>query len=172
MLANNKKIIDIALIPILAAILFALEQLLSFLPNIQLTVFIILLYSKKLGIWKTAIIIIIHVILDNLLMGSFNFLYLPFMFVGWLIIPITINTIFKKVENSFFLALLGILFAFLYSWSYIIPNCLILNVRFWDYLAADLMFELLLAISSFISILWLYKPCAHIFEQMLDKLKK
>ena len=166
---HKLKAIDVALIPIFAAILFAQEQLLSFLPNIQLTVFLIILYSKKLGLIRTSIIVIIHVILDNLLMGSFNLLYVPFMLAGWLVIPITLNTIFKKCENPLILAILSVAFAFIYCWLFIIPQSLIANAHFKDYLKADLIFEGILAISSFLSTLWLYKPCKDVLNKVLTK---
>ena len=104
---------DIALIAVLTGVLFVQEQLLSFIPNVQLTVFLLVIYSKKLGLVKTSIITIIHVLLDNMIMGSFNILYLPFMLVGWLIIPIMLNTLFKKVDSNIKLAFLGILFSFI-----------------------------------------------------------
>lgn len=154
------------------AILFAQEQLLSLLPNIQLTVFLIVLFSKKLKFIRTSIIIIIHTVLDNLVMGSFNIMYFPFMLIGWLIIPICISILFKRCESPLILALLGILFSFIYSWVYIIPNVIILDVKPLAYLSADLIFELILAASSFLSILWLYKPCSKVFDLLLHTEEK
>ena len=69
------RIKDITIIAFFSAILFVQEQLFSFLPNVQLTVFLIVLYSKVFGFTKTAIIILIHTLLDNIVMGSMN-LYL------------------------------------------------------------------------------------------------
>ena len=40
---------DITLIAVLTSILFVQKQLLSFLPNIQLTFFFLVLFSKKLN---------------------------------------------------------------------------------------------------------------------------
>lgn len=153
---------DITLIAVLAAILFVQEQVLQFLPNIQLTVFLIVLYSKKLGLFKTTIIVFIHVLLDNLVMGSFNILYFPFMLLGWMVIPITLNTVFKKVDNIVVLSTLGIIYSFIYSWMFIIPNAIILEINPIVYLLNDLWFEIVLAMSSFLSIMWLYKPCANL----------
>ena len=67
---TNLSAKDIAVIAILAVVLFIQEEVLTFLPNVQLTVFLIVLYTKKLGFKKTTIIILIHVILDNLVMGA------------------------------------------------------------------------------------------------------
>ena len=160
---------DITLIAILTAILFVQEQVLSFIPNFQLTVFLLVLFSKKTGFVNTIIITAIHVLLDNLIMGSFNFIYVPFMLIGWLIIPVLLNTIFKKVNSNILLAVLGVMFSFIYCWIYIIPNCIILQTDFFSYLIADLMWEILLASSSFITILLLYDPCSNVLDKVLKK---
>lgn len=166
---RNLETKDINLIALLATIIFVQEQLLAFLPNVQLTVFLLVLYSKKLGFTRSFIICLIHVVLDSLVMGGFNFLYMPFMFIGWIIIPITLNTIFKKVESNIILAFLGIVYAFVYSWVFIIPNCILLNVSFNAYFLADIIWEILLALSSFITILLLYVPCSKIFNNSYFK---
>ena len=57
-----KRLVRIA---IFAAIMFVQEFALSFIPNVQLTVFLLVLYSKVFGLKKTCIIILIHTILDN-----------------------------------------------------------------------------------------------------------
>lgn len=158
---------DICIIAVSTAIIFVLEQLLSFLPNIQLTVFLIVLFSKKLKFLKTIIIVIIHTALDNLIMGSFNIIFFPFMLLGWLIIPIMLSTVFRKINSPLCLALLGMLFSFVYCFIMLIPNIIILKVDFLPYFIADIPFELLLALSSFISILWLYKPCSKLFDVVL-----
>ena len=160
---------DITLIAILTAILFVQEQVLSFIPNFQLTVFLLVLFSKKIGFVNTIIITAIHVLLDNLVMGSFNFIYVPFMLIGWLIIPVLLNTIFKKVNSNILLAVLGVMFSFIYCWIYIIPNCIILQTDFFSYLIADLIWEILLASSSFITILLLYDPCSNVLDKVLKR---
>lgn len=166
MTGRRINIKDIALMAILTALMFGLEEAMSFLPNIQLTVFLIILYSKKLGTAKSSIIVLLHVILDNLFMSSFSLIYFPFMLIGWLIIPLTINEVFKKVNSSIGLAFLGIMYAFIYSWVYIIPTCLYTNIKILDYLIADILFELILALSSFLSILILYGPCSKVFDSI------
>lgn len=165
---NKITIKDIAIIVVLTAILFAQEALLSFLPNFQLTVFLLVLYSKKLGLLKTSLIILVHAILDTMIFGAMNFIYLPFILMGWILIPITLNTIFKKVESNIILALLGILFSLLYSWIYIIPSVWLLDIGVLEYLAADLLWEVVLAISSFLTILLLYNPCSRLFDRILN----
>lgn len=160
---NKSK--EIVVLALFAALLFVQEQVLTFLPNIQLTVFLLILYSKMLGMKKTLLIILIHVLLDNLVMGSMNPLFICFMLLGWSIIPITLHIL--KVESSMKLAVLSIVFALLYSWVYIIPNVIVYEMDFMAYLMADIPFELLLAMSSFITTLWLYEPCKKVFIKYL-----
>lgn len=158
---------DIVWIALLTAILFLQEEVLTFLPNIQLTIFLLVLYAKKLGLKKTTMIIFLHVLLDNLVMGSFNIIYIVFMFLGWFCIPLLLNTVFRSIEKPLPLACCGILFALLYSWIFIIPNVFIYQIHIWTYWMADIPFEILLAASSFLSILWLYPPCSKLFDHFL-----
>ena len=163
----NKKITmtvkDMALIAMFAAILFIQEEALTFIPNVQLTVFLLVLYSKRLGFVRTSIIIIIHVILDNLVMGSFSVIWTPAMFVGWMLIPIVICTIFRKIDNFIILAIAGAILSFTYCWCFVLPNYLVMHIKPLKYLASDVLFECILAASSFISILCLYIPMKNIF---------
>lgn len=168
---------DIVVVAACISIVFVQEQILSFLPNIQLTILLLILYSKKLGLIKTSIIIVIHSFLDCLVTGSLNIYYFPFMLIGWVFIPIIIKIFFKKTESVFILAVMGIVFSLLYSWIYIIPNVLIPNesitkVGIINYLVADATFEVLLASSSFLSILWLYNPCSKAFDKILKEVYK
>lgn len=165
MSSSKLAIKDLTLIAVLATILFVQEQLLSFIPNVQLTVFLLVLYSKKLGLLKTAIITIIHVLLDNLFLGGINLYFTPAMMIGWLIIPITLTTMFKKINSNLGLAILGAIYSFIYCWIYIIPNTILFNINFIDYLVADVLWEIALALSSFISILVLYNPLSKLFER-------
>lgn len=162
------RIKDITIIAFFTAILFVQEQLLTILPNVQLTVFLIVLYSKVFGLTKTLIIVLLHTILDNLIMGSFSIYYLPFMLIGWMIIPIIICLFFKKVDNAIVLAIIGTVCSFIYSWLFAIGQVLLTNVSLIAYLVSDITFEIVLALSSFLSILWLYKPCSKLLFKLVD----
>lgn len=155
---------DITIIAVMTTILFVQEQLLASLPGIQLTVFLIVLFSKKLGLAKSSIIIVLHVLLDNFYMSSFSLMYTPTMLIGWLIIPLSLCTIFKKVESPIILALLGVLYSFIYCWLYIIPSYFLISISPIAYLISDITFEIALAVVSFVSILFLYNPCSKIFN--------
>lgn len=167
--ARKKIIFDITLIAVLTAILSVQEFLLTFLPNMQFTVILIVLYAKILGTKRTLIIIVIHVILDNLLLGSFNIIYFPTMLIGWSLVPILLNTIFKKVTSPFGLACLSVIFSLVYCWLFIIPSVIISKVDFIPYLISDIPFELILASCSFITVYWLYEPLSKVMNNLTNK---
>lgn len=158
---------NICLIALFAVILFVQEQALSFLPNIQLTFFLIILFSKLLGFKRTAIIVVIYFLLDCIVTGSLNPLYISFQLAGWLFIPILMCTAFKKVDNNIALAFIAILFSLLYSWIMIFPSCIIYETPFLAYLIADLPYEALLVGSSFLSTLLLYNPLRNVLIRLI-----
>lgn len=159
---------DISLIALFAAVLFIQEELLTFIPNVQLTIFLLILYSKKFGFLKTSIITIIHVVLDNLVMGSFNVIYFPSMLIGWLIIPFVTCTLLRKIDSPVILAIAGGVFAFTYSWTFILPNYIVYHIDPIAYLASDLLFEGILAGCGFLSTLVLYKPGSKLFDKLQE----
>ncbi len=163
---NNSRfdVKDIANIAIFTSILFVQEEALSFIPNIQFTIFLIVLYSKKLGLFRTSIILMIHVFLDSLVMG-FNIIYVVTMYIGWMFIPFIITIFFRKIENPFLLGLAGLFGGFLYSWTFIIPNTFIYHMDPLVYLASDIVFELVLASCGYLTVAILYKPCSNLFDR-------
>lgn len=159
---------NITIISVFSAILFVQEEALSFIPNVQLTVFLLILYSKIFGFKSTAIIICIHTLLDNIVMGSLNVFYFPFMLIGWLLIPIVVCTLLKKCNNNFILASFSIIFSFVYCWIFMIPNIIFYSIDIKAYLISDILWEIVFAVSSFLTTLWLYNPCASILNKLVD----
>lgn len=152
-----KAIQSIVIVALASAILFVQEEILVFLPNIQLTVFLIVLYTKCFGLSETMIIILIHTILDNILMGSLSPIYFPFMLLGWELLAILV-WIFRKAEKPWQLSIIGGAGAIIYPLCFLIPQVIITKVDPMVYLIEDIPFTIILVVSSVLSILWLYKP--------------
>ncbi len=161
---------DLVVISISTAIIFVQQMAFAVLPNIQLTTLLIVLYSKVLGFRKTTIIIIIHVIVYNILsiFGAINPAYLPFMIFAWMLIPILLSTVFKKVNSSLFLAIIGLVFGFVYGWILVIPAVFVTKSPFIPYLIADIPFEIMMAVSNFITIYLFYDRLNLVFRGLLD----
>lgn len=163
---NNQIIKNITILAFLTSILFVQEQILQFIPNIQLTIFLIILYAKKLKLKNTIIIILIHTILDNIFYSTFHLI--PIMFIGWMIIALGIYIFFKKIENPIILALYSIIGSLIYSSIFMIYNIITIKINFLSYIIADIPFTIILSISSFLSVMWLYQP----LKQLMDKFLK
>lgn len=144
----------------LATISVVLELLMSWLPNIQLTFFLFILYATTMGFRRSSLIIILHTTVDSLLMGFQVFYYIP-MLVGYLLIPTVL--FFVRTKKPMVLALLSVLFSLIYSWLFVLATMLVTATPAWEYFLADIPFEILLACTSFISTLWLYKPVSKHF---------
>lgn len=157
---KHQAIKDAALIAVLASILFVQQIALSFLPNVQFTALLIVLYSRIIGFKKTMLIVVIHVFAINILspFGPVIPMQIPAMLIGWLLIPILLHTVFKKFTSAWMLALFGFFFAFVYGWLFIPVSVWVLGIPFLSYLYADLLFEIIMAVSNFLTILWLYEP--------------
>lgn len=157
----------IVLLALLSCLLFVQEEILSFLPNIQFTFMLLACYVDCLGFRLTSLIVIVHVILDNLVMGSLNpIVFIP-MLIGYLIF-ILIKKIYSG-DNVYIVGLFGIIGVLLYSLCFLICNALFLEIDVWLYFIADIPFTLILMISTYLSIIWLYKPIVKVIKQQLNK---
>jgi energy-coupling factor transport system substrate-specific component len=158
MSSQHQAIKDMTLIAICASILFVQQLALSFLPNIQFSTLLVVLFSKTLGFKKTTFIITIHVLVVSLFspVGTLNPIFIPPMFIAWMLVPILLSTVFRKLESAFSLSLFGLVFGFVYGWIFVPFAVYFLQVPFKEYFLLDIPFEIMMAISNFITILWLY----------------
>lgn len=147
------------------AIIFTLEQAMMFLPNIQLTTLLIIIFVSYFTFKESVIMISIYVLIDNLYLGGFNIFYMMPMFIAWNMIPVVYHTVLRKTKNEYILASFGFIFGFVYGWTFI-PFVMIQTGmdNFVPYLVADIPFELLMALSNFLTIIWLYKPLYNVIE--------
>lgn len=155
---------DIAIMGILTAILFAQEEALTFIPNVQFTFLLITLYTKSLGWKKTMVIVTIHVMLDNLVMGSFNIITVPPMLVGYYIMVLSLGLLFKKIESPLILGLLGIAYAFIYDFCFAFVDAIFLESSFLVWYTMGIVFDIVLATCNFLTIYWLYKPLRRVMD--------
>jgi len=155
------RIFDLVVIAIFTAIIFVVEQALSFIPNVQLTVFFFILYTRLIGSKKTLFIVIMHTLLDNIYMGTLIWhLVVPMMF-GWSLIPILLGTVFKKVESVMGLTLFAFGFGFIYGIAFIPFQAYVWGYDMWLYFMYDIPFEFAMGISGALSVAMLYQPVYH-----------
>ena len=173
---KNKRavltILDIVLMALLAAILILQKELMAGLPNISLTVFLMLLYTKCLGLGRTAVIITVYLLLDSVIWFSLNAIFTTAQWIGWMLGPLLYCTVFKKTEDNIVLACAAALAALLYCWVMIVPTALIYTDQMGSlgaYFLADLPWEIVLAISGFIPTLLLYEPLSKLMRKLLRR---
>lgn len=154
----RKSIFDLTIVAIFTGILFTIEQGLAFIPNVQLTVFLLVLYTKTIGFKKTLLIAIIHTLLDNLYNGTMLFHLVIPMMIGWSLIPILLSTVFRKFESAFSLSIFAFMFGFIYGWIFIPFVAYTFGYPIIAYFLSDLPFELMMATSGALSVSILYQP--------------
>lgn len=76
--------------------------------------------------------------------------------------------IVKKCDSNLILAVFSILFSFIYCWIFMVPNIIFYSINIKAYLLSDILWEIFLATSSFLTTLWLYRPCVSILSKLAD----
>lgn len=142
------------ILSVLVALTIVLEQVLSFLPNIQVTCLLIVIISTSFDKKSISLAILVYVTLDNLI-GGFTYLY-PFMFISWLVFALLINQ--AKERNEFVLALMSLVFGFIHMLILAVPTILILKVDPIIYLMADIPYTIVFMLVNFLTVFWLYQP--------------
>lgn len=156
---------NIVIIAFMATILVAQEEALTIIPNFQFTFLLIITYSVVFGFKRTFFIILIHVLLDNLLMGTFNVFAICPMLFSYTLIPLVISIF--KITNSLKLAFLSILFSLIYVISFIPFGLYILDVKFEQYIIADIPYDLVLICTNFLLVLWVYEPLRKVLNMLI-----
>lgn len=153
---------------LLTAILFVQEEALSFIPNVQFSVMLIMAYAATLKFYQTAIIVSVHVFLDNLIMGSLSPTVVLPMFVGWMLLAV-LGYVTKK-SKLWVVVLTSVLGSLLYTKAFALTNWLVLKVDIVAYLLADVVFDIILCCSSIVTVMFLYQPVCKLIRKNLVKI--
>jgi hypothetical protein len=152
----------------LLALLVAQEELLVFIPQVQLTVILIIVFARYLTYKELIPLVLAYVLLDNMIMGSLNLLYSLPMFLSWPLLAIVARALRKKPDYVLFIW--GVAFAFIYSWMFIPVNMLVQDAFDpWLYFIIDLPWEIALAANSAATFLLLHKPLTSLFSTYYEK---
>jgi len=144
----------------LLAILVSQEYLLTVIPQVQLTVILIIVFAQFLSYYELIPMIIAYVLLDNMLMGSLNLLYTPTMMIMWPLLAIIARRLRNKPDYVLFI--LAIVFPFIYGISFIPASIVVMKLdtwqKIWAYYIYDLPFEIAMSLNSVVTFLILYRP--------------
>ena len=151
------------------AIIFVQEQALLFLPNVQFTVLLLILFSSVYTFKESVIMVLVYVLLDSLYMGAMSpFTVIPLL-MAWLLIPISYHTVLRKTKNEYILAVFALVFGFIYGWMFIPFHMIQTGITNpIPYLLSDLPFELIMAGTGFMTVIWAYQPLKNILNQLIN----
>lgn len=161
---NTRRLVLVALA---IAITVVQEEVLVLVPNVQLTVFLIILFTRFFTFKESVIYVFVYVLIDSMYMGAMNPLYMVPMFIAWMLIPIAQKLFLHKTNQVIHIAFFALCFGFVYGWVYI-PFKIIEQgiVGIWPYFLADLPFELIMAGTGFVTVLWLYEPLEKVLKNL------
>ncbi|MGM9970801.1 MAG: hypothetical protein ACI35W_00125 [Anaeroplasmataceae bacterium] len=164
---TNMTVRHMCILSFMTVLLFVQEEVLSFIPNIQFTFLLIALYTSVFGLRYTYMIIFVHVILDNLVMGSLNPIVVIPMLLGYMIYSTLIYLVRKK--KLFYIVLLAVIGSLLYCYMFLIANALFLDIDIYLYFISDIPFEILLVLSTILSITCLYRTLEKVLSKEWNK---
>ncbi|MBP5445886.1 MAG: hypothetical protein J6Y28_06920 [Acholeplasmatales bacterium] len=156
---------DLIIISFMATVLLVQEEALTFIPNFQFTFFLIVTYSVVFGFKRTFFIVLIHVLLDNFFMGTFNLFAICPMLFSYTLMSFTI-CIFK-IKKPIPLAFIAALFSIVYAACFIPFGLYILDVKLEQYILADIPYDLILICTNFLLVLWAYEPVKKVLENLV-----
>ena len=161
---------ELSLMVMMSAILFVQEELLTFIPNIQFTFLLIMLYGAVLGPKKGSLIVLIHVLLDNLFMSSF----IPQVMLPMLIgheITLLIGYLLKN-KNIIILSIGITIASLIYVSLFFITTIYVYEINPLAYLIADIPFDIILIACNVLCVILLYKPLFKILNENINMTKK
>lgn len=109
-----------------------------------------------------------YVLLDNIYMGTMNYLYFIPMAFAWL----ALASVSREIRHKPFYiqVILAIAFGFVYGWVYLPARMIEQGVGiFWLYLKMDLPFEIMMAASNLLTMLVAYQPLRYSLEKLISE---
>lgn len=159
------KLRKMTLMAALTSILLVQEQVLTFIPNVQFSTLLIILFVSHFTYKESLVMLFVYVVLDSLWMGALNpFIMIP-MYLGWALIPTFYHTLLRKTNNPTILAWFGLMMGSLYGLVFLPFAVIQTGVSAQVYLLADLPFQLIMGVSNFVTIYWLYEPLNTRFKE-------
>lgn len=168
---RNKASRDIATLSLMTALMIVAKAALAFLPNIELTTFLIIMLTLRFG-KKAVFTIPVYVLLENLIFG-FNVMWsIAYMYIWYL--PFFLALAMRKHKNALSLAIMsgffGLSFGFLCSFPLLFISFggygtgIGAMVSYW---VAGIPFDVTHAVGNFTIMLVLYKPTSDILEKIV-----
>ena len=165
--SDYKHTKDLVLISIFGVLLFVMQLVLSFIPNVNVVTMLICLYVYILGGRKTFIILIVFITISGFYYG-FGHWHLGYLWIYSILIILTV--IFKILfkYNVIGLSILGFIFGLLFGFLFAINDSILINVDLWVYYLKGVPFDLIHGFSNMLAILLLFPVLYRMSNQYFD----
>lgn len=162
---------DIALIGVMVAIIEVCKVAMSYLPNIELTTFWVIMFSLFFG-WKILFVIPVFILIEGCMYG-FGLWWVMYLY-AWPLLAL-IAYLNRKQESVWFWSILssvfGLFFGLLCAIPYVVigavdgglGNGLYAGFTWW---VAGIPFDITHAIGNFVLMLVLYKPVRKVMRRV------
>lgn len=158
---TSKKIIRIALF---AAVLFLLQIILNYLPNIEVVTFLFIIFSLHFSLDEVIYINIVFTTLEGVVYGfhTWTIMY----YIIWSIYCIIVYVLKDKLNHWFKVALLSGFFGFMFGSLHSIPYFIIGGRKMGTaYIFSGLLFDLVHGVGNFIIATLLFDPINKVFNR-------
>lgn len=154
---------DAAQVGIMSALLIAGKAALSFLPNVEVVTFLIILYTLHFG-GKVFFSIFIFIAVEYMIWG-FNLWSVMYIYI-WPLLALCALIFRSRRDTMFwavFSAVFGLIFGGLCSLVYIFAGGIKAAVAWW---IAGIPFDIIHCISNFVLTMVLYRPLSYVMENI------
>ena len=167
MKTKSVNIRELCFLSLLVAILFVQETIMSYIPNVQLSVLLIMVYASTLGLSKATFVMTVHVLLDNMLWGSMSPTTVLPMWLGWFIVTL-IGWALRRARLPF-IVVGSVIGSLCYCWSFVLFKWLFLPIDIMAYVVSDILFEILICCSSVVTVTILYRPTERLLKKFYQR---
>lgn len=150
-----------------AAIIVISKEVLSFLPNIELVSFLLILFALHFELKGSLFIVFIFCFLQTILYGVG--LWTPMYFIVWPLLVIVTRCLKKQLNSygrcAYFSAVFGLIFGFLFS----IPYFFVSMKTGWIYVIKGIPFDFIHCLANYIIMVLLYDRTSNLFHYFHNK---
>lgn len=148
----------------MASIVVVLEKVLEFIPNVQLTVVLLMVFIYYLTLPESLLLVTVYTFLD-ILLGGISLYAVP-MFIAWSLFAVIVH--YSKGHMNK-LILIGIFYPIVYSVMLGIPYVLMLDMDIRAYFIADIPYTLVFIGANILTIYYLYPVITKTLENYMGE---
>lgn len=156
----------LTMLTLYAAVLVVSDWALSYIPNIQVSMLLVVLLATLVPMRESLPVVTAYVIIDNLLYGGLTLYTIPMLF-SWYGVVLVATLVKKYISSSKAFAILSIPLSVWYALPFMGMSVYLYSLDPVAYILADIPFWILMALSSYFTIDLLYSPLHKMLKERL-----